>query len=384
MNVHALLTEHGGHGGIQRYNRQLVRALEQLVSRSGGRLNIFSLNDAGQSGEVQGFQRSRGRFIRAALHTAREQRPDAVIVGHVNFASLIPLYRSLSPRTRTYVVTHGKEVEVSLARAEALGLRLATGVLAVSESTRSLVVSRQAVPVDRVHLLHYGSTGGGDEPRRGAHLPTGSSSRLLSVARLNKGDAYKGIDTTLRALPALCERFPRLEYWVVGDGDDLPRLRTLANELGVSHLVEFTGSVSEAELGERYETCDIFVLPSTHEGLGIVYLEAMAHRKPVVAAHAGGVADAVVHEVNGLLVDHVTPQSVAATIARLLLDPQLRNRLGAWGHQYTVPRFSFQRMLIQLGNVLIEDRVPGNVSRFPERAVKTSKECSPAVTRRTP
>ncbi|MGI8825097.1 MAG: glycosyltransferase family 4 protein [Chloroflexota bacterium] len=349
MRVHILVTEINAHGGIQRYNRQMMRATRELVDEQGGEMVVFSLNDSPQSPSVRGFGRSHRRFVTSALTTAVFERPDVLIVGHVNFASLLPAYRLLWPRTRSFVVAYGKEVEGRLKPGVRTGLRMATGVLPLSESTRHLVLAKHGVPAERAHLLRYGF-----DPRR--HTPPIARPpgypRVLSVARLRLEDAYKGIDTTLEALPDLCRQFPGLRYTVVGEGDDLPRLHALAGRLGISDRVEFAGSVGQQELENLYEECDIFVLPSTHEGLGIVYLEAMARGKPVVGIRAGGVADAVVHEANGLLVEHKSPESVGGAVSRLANDPDLCRRLGAWGQRCTVPAFARARMQARLSEIL--------------------------------
>ncbi|MDQ2743492.1 MAG: glycosyltransferase family 4 protein, partial [Chloroflexota bacterium] len=256
---------------------------------------------------------------------------------------LIPLLRLLRPRARVAVLAYGKEVEQPLSLPARLGLRCAHTVLYISESTQRYLVEQQGVELGRTAMLTYGF----DPPTAaGVSQAAGMPGRLilLSVSRLSFGDRYKGIDTTIDALPALIDRYPEICYVVVGDGDDRPRLTQLARDRGVEHHVRFTGEVSDAELAEQYEQCHIYVLPSSHEGLGIVYLEAMARGKPVIGVHAGGVADVVIHEVNGLLVPRRESALVEQALHRLAGNQGLCARLGAWGRDHTVPSFSTERM----------------------------------------
>ena len=341
MRIYVLLTELHSKGGIQRYNRQLLVCLRNILV--GSPPTVFSLNDANGYDGVLGFAGNRPRFVAGALLLPLFRGADLILVGHVNFAPLIPLLRLLRPRTRVVALAHGVEVEQPLSVLARLGLRCAYTVLCVSESTRRFVVEQQGVEPERTAVLFYGF----DLPVS-ACVPesTRESGRLtlLSVSRLSFSDRYKGIDTTIEALSRLIDRYPEFCYVVVGDGDDRPRLAQLARDRGVEQQVHFTGEVSEAELAEYYEQCDIYVLPSSHEGLGIVYLEAMARGKPVIGVHAGGVPDVVIHEVNGLLVPRGESALVEQALDRLAGDEELRARLGDWGRSRTVPSFSTERM----------------------------------------
>lgn len=158
---------------------------------------------------------------------------------------------------------------------------------------------------------------------------------LLSVARLVQ---RKGIDTVIEALPAILAAHPTATYVVVGSGPDLMRLQQLASSIGVGSRVRFVGDVHEDELPSFYASADIFVLPTREiladdeiEGFGIAYVEASAAGVPCIGADVGGVADAVIDGVTGILVPPASTASVAHALLRLLDDASLRARLGANG-----------------------------------------------------
>ena len=137
----------------------------------------------------------------------------------------------------------------------------------------------------------------------------------------------KGVDTLLRALPALIARHPGLQCLVAGDGPDASRLVKLAGELGVSAHVEFVGRVPEERMNALYAASDLFVLlsrveqgGSDVEGFGLVLLEAQAAGCPVITTREGGMPDAIVPDVTGLLVDARDPAAVAAQAGALLAD----------------------------------------------------------------
>lgn len=130
---------------------------------------------------------------------------------------------------------------------------------------------------------------------------------LLTVCRLS--EPRKNVEAVLRALARL-QGF-RFRYTVVGDGTDRPRLEALAGELGIADRVEFAGFVTEAVLQSHYARADLFILassiiPDSHEGFGIVYLEAAASGVPSLAARLAGAAEAVEEDVSGMFVEEPT------------------------------------------------------------------------------
>ena len=149
---------------------------------------------------------------------------------------------------------------------------------------------------------------------------------LLAVAALVQ---RKGIDVLLDALARLADDGLRPALWIAGQGPSRPALEKQARELGLDHQVRFLGERSDIE--DLLAACDVFILPSRHEGLGVAALEAMAAARPIVATRVGGLAEAVVDERTGLLVPPDDPAALAGALARLLRDPALRARLAAEG-----------------------------------------------------
>lgn len=168
---------------------------------------------------------------------------------------------------------------------------------------------------------------------------------ILTVGRLHP---RKGHLETIQALMALAPQFRRqIEYWIVGsqskNGYD-ERIRGLVAQSDLS--VRFFGDVSDEELDIIYDRADIFAMTSIDhgdsvEGFGLVYLEASAHGIPIVGHSVGGVAEAVMDGVTGILAPPDRPAQLAAAFERLIADPSLRRSMGeagrAWArrHQWT-------------------------------------------------
>lgn len=161
-----------------------------------------------------------------------------------------------------------------------------------------------------------------------APAPSAGDPPLLAVAHLYP---RKSVDTLLQAMTLLPARWRHVRLHVVGVGPELARLQALARRLGLAERVAFLGHVSRARLVAEYRRCALFCLPSRQEGFGIVYLEAMAAGKAVVACRAAAVPEVVEHGVTGLLVNPGDPLALAAALADLLDDPLRRAALGEAG-----------------------------------------------------
>jgi len=114
---------------------------------------------------------------------------------------------------------------------------------------------------------------------------------ILTISRLSRDDGYKGHDKVIRCMPELCREYDNLVYVIGGDGDLRHDLQELAKSLRVDHAVMFLGEVERAEMPSLYRAADVFVMPSSGEGFGIVYLESLACGTPVIAGQNDGARD---------------------------------------------------------------------------------------------
>jgi rhamnosyl/mannosyltransferase len=165
---------------------------------------------------------------------------------------------------------------------------------------------------------------------------------VLFVGRLVP---YKGVDVLLRALASV-----RVNAVIVGDGPLRSGLEQRAQDLGIAERVRFAGNASLDELTMLYNACDLFVLPSVTraEAFGMVQVEAMSCRKPVVSTDLpSGVPWVNQHGVTGLVVPPGDAGALAAAIQTLIDDPELRVRMGVAGRQRVQREFSIARMVDQ-------------------------------------
>jgi glycosyltransferase involved in cell wall biosynthesis len=166
----------------------------------------------------------------------------------------------------------------------------------------------------------------------------------------------KGQDDMVHALPAIVREFPGVRLLIVGR-DDLQAMRTsftaelktLAAELGVTENVIFTGQRSD--MPAVMAACDVFALPSNEEPFGLVFVEAMAMKKPVVALANGGTLEIVEHGKSGLLSAPGDIDALAAHVVTLLRDPALRSRMGEYGRSQAEARFTAGRLAEDVAGV---------------------------------
>jgi colanic acid/amylovoran biosynthesis glycosyltransferase len=160
--------------------------------------------------------------------------------------------------------------------------------------------------------------------------------RLVTVARLHQG---KGQDILIRAVARLRDSGRDVRLTAVGSGPESAALKSLVRDLGLDGAVEFPGSLSEDEVIKRLRPADAFVLASSSDTRPVVLMEAMALGLPVIGADAGGIPEIITPEWDGLLVPAEDEVVLAAAVARLMDDPELRERLARNARQTVVHRF---------------------------------------------
>ncbi|MCM1947850.1 MULTISPECIES: glycosyltransferase family 4 protein [Streptomyces] len=267
---------------------------------------------------------------------------------------------------RLVATTHGHEAGwAQLPAARQLLRRIGEGtdtITYLGEYTRTRIASAltpaaagrmvQLPPGVDEKTFHPGS--GGDEVR--ARLGLTDRPVVVCVSRLVP---RKGQDTLIRALPRILRRVPDAVLLIVGGGPYEKDLRRLAVETGVTASVRFTGAVPWSELPAHYGAGDVFAMPCRTrrggldvEGLGIVYLEASATGLPVVAGDSGGAPDAVLDGETGWVVRGESAEDTADRVTTLLLDPELRARMGERGRAWVEEKWRWDLLAERLRELL--------------------------------
>jgi len=349
-----LLAATGIHvgGGIASVNRCILRVLDE--ERDGDRLesvDTLSLIDepTRQATNATGVRRyarnSQLRFV-FQLWRLLGRRPDLVIFDHAGLARAMQLPLPGAFRHRYAIFAHGGELEAATAGRRRAALEAADRILTNSEFTGRYVRERFPSLASRVHPVPLCI-----DPERLAlwekdleEAPRRREPAALIVGRLWSSERGKGHDALLAAWPRVRERVPDAELWIVGTGDDAPRLERAARERGLAGALRFLGGVSDRELGRLYRSAAVFAMPSRQEGFGLVYAEAMWHGLPCIGSTADAASELVSDGRTGLLVPYDASEPLADAITALLCDRALAERLGAAAaaearRRFTYPRF---------------------------------------------
>ncbi|MEO0130598.1 MAG: glycosyltransferase family 4 protein, partial [candidate division WOR-3 bacterium] len=173
---------------------------------------------------------------------------------------------------------------------------------------------------------------------------------ILFVGRLVK---RKGVNYLILSFKEVLKEI-EAKLIIVGDGSERRNLENLTKELELTDYIEFKGFVSDRELAYYYKNCDLFVLPAIidergdTEGLGVVLLEAMVYKKPVIASEVGGILDIIKDYENGILVPEKEPQRLAEKILEVLRNEKLAQKLGENGYRFVKENFSWERIINDL------------------------------------
>jgi len=367
MKILVLLTDlFDAVGGIQTFNRALVKALDEIAEERGWKMTVLVLNDRGgnttanryfnpERTQYLPFSRKKSSFVAS---TFRESlNASIIILGHVNFAPLAAGLRLLHPRLEMLLTVYGVDVWRKLSVLQLLGVKQINRILSISASTRNQMISRNGLHGKRFNILpctlepFYGS-GIASRSREELSLPKGKM--ILSVSRLDASERHKRIDSVIEAMPEVLKKVPDAFYVVVGDGEDRQRLEEITRDAGVSDKVIFAGRVSDDLLPSYYQTCNAFVLPSLKEGFGIVFLEAMYYAKPCIGARAGGIPEVIEDGKTGFLTEPGDAKTLTDYFIRLLDNKTLRLAMGQAGKERLEREFSFERFRKRLEIVLCQ------------------------------
>jgi len=282
----------------------------------------FRLRNCGATATYTGHIR-RGWFATASMLTIAKYRPSLVVCGHVNHSPICHLMKKLLG-IPYIVLTYGIEVWDVDSDLKRQALKNANLVAALSRYTRDKLIRRVGLSNEQVIVKPHGVREYFRPAPKPAHLMERFGLRgqrvLLTVARLAKSETDKGYDQVIKALAAVSKEVPNVRYVFVGSGDDVPRIRELAKEEGVAEKVVLPGFVANAALADYYNLCDVFVMPSKKEGLGIVFLEALACGKPVIAGNVDGSRDALLDGKLGTLVNPDSVEDIAKAIVAVLRE----------------------------------------------------------------
>jgi phosphatidyl-myo-inositol dimannoside synthase len=325
-------------GGVQQYLYEIGRRLGEIYKVTVVTPIAGELPPNSNMSKVTISSSSFYQFYRAI----RRLKPDLLLVGHAHPQLLLSAKLS---RRRYTAVAHGNDFLAAQSHWHHVGFnKLLTQAKPLITNSQTNAARLQALKLPKPIIIYPGTNPTQFTPKTEM---TANGMTLLTIGRLVP---RKGIDTTLQAVALLLEQHPALQYQIGGSGPDLPRLRSLVQQLGIGSNVTFLGHVAPETLPDVYREAAIFVMPTRErpqagsiEGFGIVYLEASASGLPVVASRSGGAAEAVVEGETGFLIPPNDPAALADALDKLLQSGELRQKLGRNGRSWVETTMNWNR-----------------------------------------
>lgn len=266
-----------------------------------------------------------------AFSTVLQKKPREVWCGHVNFSAVSWMLSLLGYKYS--VLTYGIEVW-HLNFLQKMFLRRAEAIISISRYSRDRILEQCPWLGGKVTLLPPKV----DEdvftmsrPRDDWAMRLGVPGRkiILTIARMDERERYKGYDRLIKILPEVIKAVPETHYVLAGgDGGDVERIQTAVRKAGLEDKVSILTDVPQSELPDLYRSAQVFVMPSTGEGFGIVFLEAIACGKPAIGGNKDGSRDPLGDGKLGILVDPEDENAIVGAIVKCLtgnLPEHLRN-----------------------------------------------------------
>lgn len=313
-------------GGIQRYGRNLLDAVLEMDCD----IRAISRNDVEKRYKnflITSFGHYKSVLLRKLAFSVEilmeilVYNPDLIVCAHINFSSLCLLAKKIF-RKDYIVICYGIDAyNISIVKRTAL--LNAKACVVISNYTKE-VVSRQLSHLkDKIYIIPPSV-----DAKAFSFFPKpqfltqkyklDGKKVVLTVCRLMKQETYKGFYKILDTLTFVRRQIPDVKYILIGYGDAFEDVKEYIIDKGIEENVILTGYVPDEQLLYYYNMCDVFVMPSAEEGFGIVFLEALACGKPVIAGNKDGSRDALLGGEIGVLVDPEEVNQISDAIIKIL------------------------------------------------------------------
>lgn len=317
-------------GGIEKVCRIVGKALYESEETN---LRIFSMYDNSMVADLRyfpvsvfkGFNAQRIKFIYSSIKEGIKN--DVVILSHINLLPVGYLIKLFSSKTKLLLFAHGIEVWKTLPQWKLKMLKKCDRILAVSNFTKERLKSVNNID-DKCVVLNNCL-----DPFLPEQINISDKSILqkkygftddnfvmMTVTRIASDEQYKGHDKVIESMGNIIKDLPNIRYLIVGKYDlpEKARLEIIIKKYNLHHAVVFSGFVIDKDLSDHYKLADVFVMPSTGEGFGIAFIEAMYYGLPVIAGNKDGSVDALCNGKLGLIVNPDRPEEITLSIKKII------------------------------------------------------------------
>lgn len=374
MKIVFLATGVFDKGGISRYSRYQIRALQEILGES----QVYSLSLLGPG--CDDFEEpfciqyhgngtnwpSKVAFMWAVVRSCFLLRPSAIWCNHLNLLPLGLTARALLATARLVVNVYGLELWSNRQWLHRYTLPKPDLIVSDCHFSAKFVEQHYGIPPEHLRVVwdcvdtkRFQPKPRRDDLLRAFGVPVGSEYRyILTLGRISTWSHHKGYDRLLDVMRTLQE-YPCIIALFAGDGNDRARLEQRARNEGLAGRVFFLGSVPENLLVDVYNLCHVFVLVSDRgygrgEGIPLTPLEAASCGKPIIVGNEDGSQEAVIDGVNGRIVSPGDTNALRQAILDILLNDEMRERMGEDACDRIKTEFSYEGFREKIERILDE------------------------------
>lgn len=275
-----------------------------------------------------GYAANKVTFVLKAVEKGR--RADVVVISHINLLIAGWLIKKVNPSAKIILLAHGIEIWGKLGIMKKNILPCCNQILCVSSFTAEKIKANHHLPSTLIQVLNncidpflpmpvlnFSAT-----QLREKYKIKSTDTVLMTLTRLSARDRYKGYDVVLKAMVTLLQKNKQIKYLLAGGYSYAEKIfiDKLIEKYGLANNVLLTGYVPEEELTAYFSMADIYVMPSTKEGFGIVFIEAMYYGLPVIAGNKDGSTDALLNGNLGLLIEPNDAAALADAVEKMILN----------------------------------------------------------------
>ena len=313
------------------------KAFYEYGLENGSGIHIMSMHDQNKAADnnvyfpkeiFSGFAANKIDFVVEAV--SRGCMADVVVISHINLLIAGWFIKKAKPSTKIILIAHGIEIWGELKWSKKNMLSACDEILCVSQFTADKIGAFHNIPASKITVLNncidpflpLPNAGFSEPSLREKYGIAKDDIVLFTLSRLSGRDRYKGYDFVLQAMVSLLKNNKKIKYLLAGSGTNSEKkyIHDLVSENGLSNNVILTGYISEEELREHFLMADIYVMPSTKEGFGIVFIEAMYYGLPVIAGNVDGSTDALLNGKLGLLIEPKNAAAITQAVEKMIVN----------------------------------------------------------------
>jgi glycosyltransferase involved in cell wall biosynthesis len=252
----------------------------------------------------------------------KSRKSDFIICWHINYAPVCAIAKRLFG-IKFLVFLHGLEGWNIKNSIKISALKESKFIITISSFTKKKILEKIPELEKKIIVVNPGVNEEIFKPRKKQtalkkRFGITSEKIILTVSRMTVWEKNKGILKVINSIPKLEEKGIKVKYFIVGEGELLQEFKNAAFEKGVGEKVVFIGKVSDNELINYYNLCDLFVMPSKKEGFGLVFTEAAACGKPSIGGNKDGSTDSIIEGKTGILIDPDNQEQLVNAIEKTL------------------------------------------------------------------